>query len=320
MRSPDTNVLEESSSGQTDRPELNQNFHAAPSLNELVQKLLAPEQLHVLEKYGITASSIEKAQTIAQEITSMPNTADGVTKKMERFQEKTRQFLNDKSNFPGRSQFFHDRVMNDKLAFVTINLSDGDFEKHVDIHATNEELTANPENFNKLKLHLQVPDHLVPFVGLLLGQAMKNRLIDDFEKKPEADVPLSWKIFAGFQGIHRADIARIVYYMPGKFTDSDKRTMRCFENTVQIFAPIAQAMDIGGLQQEAHEENDVVFPSFNTPLKVNGRIIPNLFFAMGHSHLRREMQRRGILGEVFDKSRNYAVPKGAELNDLAKYA
>ncbi len=294
--------------------EKNPNFHESPSLDELAEKLLQPEQIHLLEKYGITAASIEKAKAIAQDIARLPNEA--VKEKLEVLREHTKVFMNDKSNFEGYRQVM-DMVFDDNLAYVQVNPGISGSEGRVDTTGSDEELIKNPENYNTVKLHMQVPDHLVPFVGLLMGQAIKIRQAS--QESSLITVPVGWKMFAGFASVQRAEIARIVYYIPGQFTNPNSGAMMCFENGVDVIAPIAKIMDIGGLREEVREESDVVAPSFNTSVKVDGAIVPNLFVAMGHSHLRREMERRGILGEVFDPEKNYAVAREPIIGELREY-
>ncbi len=279
---------------------------AAPTIDELTERLLQVEALDILKKFGISEATIQRVSTFAKELQQLPNTQ--YQEKLKRLKTAVDGLINEKSTFDAQTMV-HDMVMVDsQQGFVTVNNFGG--HNSIDKDASDDVLLTNPENTGEAKIHVQVPDDLVPMIGPLLMVALKDHALNDYSAgKDKTDVAVSSKIFSGYRSIPRADVSRIVFYMNGQFAEGNDTGINCFRATADIIAPLMEVMNIGGLVNNAQTENDVKPPSYNAPLKHDGKEVPNTYFAFGHSFLRNELAKRGLLDKVYDPQHNSAIPR-----------
>lgn len=285
----------------------NPSLHEAPSLEDVATRLLAAENRALLEELGISSRAVIDAKKIAEDLAAFTN--EQFKEKHKELRKATDSFLEDKSHYANPAEMnFASYVYSQGSDYVTVNAFGRTHEGVAKIDDSDERLISDESHTSEMKVHVQVPDNFVPFVGLLAELALiaKSRGIN------KRDATVTAKFYTGFLSKYKSDQARIVFYLHRPIEE-------CFKETVDIIVPLLKLADIGGLKTEVNEDMDVTPPSFNTPVKSEGRITPNLYTAFGHSHLRRELDRRKLLGVVFDESKNYAVPKNYDQSKLKGY-
>ncbi len=283
------------------------SFHDAPSVDEVANKLLEKENLAMLNRLGISEKGVRDAWDIARDLSNYSN--EDYKEKHEKFRKQSGDFLNDKSHLadPASSKL-HSYALSQGSDYVMVNIA-GSESTVAKVQDPDEKLLNDPSNTGKLKVHIQVPDNFVPFVGLLAGIALLASEGRARSGGDESFGTVSFKLWTSFRSKWKAEGARIVLYI-------DQPLEKRFKDTIDTVTPLLELMDIGGLKHEAFEDDDVMPPVLNTPVKKDGKPVPNLYMAFGHSMLRDEMHRRGIIGQVFDESKNYAIPRGYDLSRL----